>query len=197
MTNETTFRILAGIVFITMFAVSIYYRSRADREGGELDKSQGQDFLKVIRLIALLILLPLFAYFINPDWVSWARFVLPDWVRWTAVVFAFALIPVFVWIFRSIGTGISPTEATRQSHQLVTHGPYLYVRHPLYTAGVLVYLALTAITAMWWIAATMLPVVAVLMIYRTPKEEANLIAEFGDHYRQYMAQTGRYLPKLG
>ena len=57
--------------------------------------------------------------------------------------------------------------------------------------------ALTAITAMWWIAATMLPVVAVLMIYRTPKEEANLIAEFGDHYRQYMAQTGRYLPKLG
>ena len=79
MTNETTFRILAGIVFIIMFAVSIYYRSRADREGGELDKSQGQGFLKVIRLIALLILLPLFAYFINPDWVSWARFALPDW----------------------------------------------------------------------------------------------------------------------
>ena len=172
MTNETTFRILAGIVFITMFAVSIYYRSRADREGGELDKSQCQGFLKIIRLIALLILLPLFAYFINPDWA-----------RWTAVVIAFALIPVFVWIFRSIGAGISPTEATRQDQQLVTHGPYRYVRHPLYTAGVLVYLALTAITAMWWIAATMLPVVAVVIIYRTPKEETNLIAEFGDHYR--------------
>ena len=34
------------------------------------------------------------------------------------------------------------------------------------------------------------------MAIRTPQEEANLIAKFGDEYRQYMKRTGRFLPKL-
>jgi protein-S-isoprenylcysteine O-methyltransferase Ste14 len=37
-------------------------------------------------------------------------------------------------------------------------------------------------------------VFAVLAV-RTPKEEARLIAKFGDQYREYMKTTGRYLPK--
>jgi protein-S-isoprenylcysteine O-methyltransferase Ste14 len=36
-----------------------------------------------------------------------------------------------------------------------------------------------------------------LLALRTPKEEQRLIDRFGDDYRQYMAQTGRFLPKLG
>jgi protein-S-isoprenylcysteine O-methyltransferase Ste14 len=36
---------------------------------------------------------------------------------------------------------------------------------------------------------------AVLAI-RTPTEEANLIAKFGDDYRAYMQRTGRFLPRL-
>ena len=37
----------------------------------------------------------------------------------------------------------------------------------------------------------------ILMAIRTPKEEANLIAKFGDEYREYMKRTGRFLPKIG
>ena len=36
----------------------------------------------------------------------------------------------------------------------------------------------------------------ILMAIRTPKEEANLIAKFGDEYREYMRRTGRFLPRL-
>jgi protein-S-isoprenylcysteine O-methyltransferase Ste14 len=35
------------------------------------------------------------------------------------------------------------------------------------------------------------------MAWRTPKEEANLIAKFGDEYQEYMKRTGRFFPKLG
>lgn len=35
-----------------------------------------------------------------------------------------------------------------------------------------------------------------LLILRTPSEEAQLVAKFGDSYRDYMARTGRFLPKL-
>jgi len=36
----------------------------------------------------------------------------------------------------------------------------------------------------------------IAMAIRTPKEEANLIAKFGDEYRNYMKTTGAFLPKL-
>jgi protein-S-isoprenylcysteine O-methyltransferase Ste14 len=38
--------------------------------------------------------------------------------------------------------------------------------------------------------------VILLLALRTPREEQRLIDKFGDDYRQYMAQTGRFFPKL-
>jgi protein-S-isoprenylcysteine O-methyltransferase Ste14 len=34
-----------------------------------------------------------------------------------------------------------------------------------------------------------------ILAWRTPREEAHLLAQFGDEYRNYMARTGRYLPR--
>ena len=50
------------------------------------------------------------------------------------------------WLFSSIGTGITPTSATRSEHKLVTRGPYRWVRHPLYTVGSTVFVAFGLIT---------------------------------------------------
>jgi len=38
--------------------------------------------------------------------------------------------------------------------------------------------------------------VLVLLAIRTPKEERMLLERFGDAYRQYMATTGRFFPRL-
>jgi len=35
-----------------------------------------------------------------------------------------------------------------------------------------------------------------LLAIRARKEEQNLIARFGDAYRNYMQQTGRFVPRL-
>ena len=99
------------------------------------------------------------------------------------------------WLFSSIGSGITPTSATRKNHQLVTSGPYRWVRHPLYTFGSSMFIALGLMADSWFIAA--LGILAFLaMAIRTPKEEANLIETFGDEYKEYMKRTGRYFPKL-
>lgn len=104
------------------------------------------------------------------------------------------MIPAIVWLFRTIGTNISPRETTREGHQLVVTGPYRYIRHPLYSFGFAFYAAL---------ATALRPILALLIVAfglptrRTLKEEQNLIARFGDDYRRYMAQTGRFLPRLG
>lgn len=196
MLNEDLFRIVTALILIAAFVISGYFRSKADREGGRLNDPQGQRLVRVLRLLGLVAFLPLIGYLIYPAWVAWARFTLPDWVRWLAAVVAVSLLPVFVWIFVSLGPNISPTAATRQGHTLVTHGPYRWVRHPLYTSGLIMALALTLLTSLWWLPVAGLPPLIVLW-WRTPKEEARLMETFGEAYREYMQRTGRFFPKLG
>ncbi|MFQ5946089.1 MAG: methyltransferase family protein [Anaerolineae bacterium] len=150
----------------------------------------------VLRLLGLAAVSPLLLYLINPQWVSWARLSLPHWVRMAAAIVAIGTVPVIYWIFSTLGNSISPTEATREGHTLVTHGPYRWVRHPLYSVGVLFYLSLSLVTALWWLPLASLPAL-ILLVRRTEAEEANLIAAFGDDYRGYMQQTGRFLPGVG
>jgi protein-S-isoprenylcysteine O-methyltransferase Ste14 len=36
-----------------------------------------------------------------------------------------------------------------------------------------------------------------LLVIRTRREEEQLVARFGDSYRDYMNRTGRFLPRVG
>ena len=87
------------------------------------------------------------------------------------------------------------TVTIREDHRLVTSGPYRYIRHPLYTMGLLLFSSLSLIAANWFMMlGTVLAFVLVSL--RLPKEEAALIEAFGDEYRAYMQRTGRFLPRL-
>lgn len=195
MGNELAFRIATVLLLAAAMSISISFRHKAERTGGAMERPEGQKTLIVLRLLGLLALLPLLAWLINPAWVTWARFSAPDWLRWLAVLVAAFMIPALYWMFRSLGLNISPTEATRQGHQLVTQGPYRWIRHPLYSFGLVFFLALTLVTCLWTLAVGMLVPVAILM-WRTPKEEARLVEKFGDDYRVYMQRTGRFFPRL-
>ena len=133
---------------------------------------------------------------IVPQWMAWSKIGLPEWARWLGVGLGVASDGLIYWLFSSIGDGISPASATRKEHKLSTSGPYRWVRHPLYTVGTSLFISFGLMADNWFIA--LLGVLAfIVMAIRTPKEEANLIAKFGDEYREYMKTTGRFLPKLG
>lgn len=193
---ENPLRIAVAVLLVSAFAISIYYRHRARRRGGELDRSQGTSTLVALRLVALAAFVPLLLWLVHPQWARWAQVELAAGLRWAAVIAAAALLPAFVWLFRTIGNNISPRETTRAGHALVTDGPYRYIRHPLYTFGAAFYALIAVATGLWWLAV-FLGIAFAALAWRTPREEANLIALFGDDYRRYMATTGRYLPHLG
>jgi protein-S-isoprenylcysteine O-methyltransferase Ste14 len=96
-------------------------------------------------------------------------------------------------MFRS-GKNITDTVVTRRA-PAGHHGPYRWIRHPLYTFGTLFFLGLGLIAASWLILL-MACLAFYLLSLRTPKEEAQLLARFGEEYAAYMQQTGRYLPRL-
>lgn len=196
--NENTFRILAGIVLLSCMAISISSRSRADRESREKVswKDEGILMILLLRGFGLVLWFSTLAYLLNPDWMSWSKFGAPDPVRWIGVGLGILSIGLVYWVFSSIGTGITPTVATRTDHKLVTAGPYRWVRHPLYTAGTLLMIAFGMMADNWFIVI-LGALAPFLLATRVPNEEAHLIEKFGDEYRRYMTRTGRFLPRLG
>jgi protein-S-isoprenylcysteine O-methyltransferase Ste14 len=196
--NENIFRILAGLTLFTAIGISSYFRRKADRESGEkISRSvDGSAMMTLIRIGGLLLWLSPLVYLINPYWMAWSKVGLPEWARWLGVGIGVLCVFGVYWLFSSIGSGITPTSATRKQHTLVTSGPYRWVRHPLYTVGSSLFIAFGMMADNWFIAGLGI-LTFILMAARTPKEEANLIEKFGDEYREYMKQTGRFLPKLG
>jgi len=70
---------------------------------------------------------------------------------------------------------------------------YAIVRHPLYLAWALAFWAIPTMTAGHLLfAATM----CVYMIVATLFEERDLVAHFGQSYREYQQNVGRFVPRL-
>lgn len=195
--KENVFRVLAGLIFFSGLGVSGYFRRKADRaSGGSVSRRvDGSVMMTTIRIGGLLLWLSPLLYLIHPGWMAWSRAGLPGWVRWLGVGMGVTCVALIYWLFKSIGSGMTPTSATREQHVLVTSGPYRWVRHPLYTVGSSFIVSFGIMADNWFIAG--LGVLAfMLMAARTPAEEANLVAKFGDEYRVYMQRTGRFLPRL-
>ena len=166
------------------------------RTGEKLDRRQEGIFILVaLRLAGLAGMAGLIAYLIDPACMAWAAVPLPVWLRWTGVGLALIAGSLLVWMFRTLGRNLTDTVVTRKQHTLVTNGPYRWVRHPLYSSAALAIIGNSLIAANWFIFVAGCLVLLMLVI-RTRKEEQNLIAKFGDDYRNYMQRTGRFVPRL-
>jgi protein-S-isoprenylcysteine O-methyltransferase Ste14 len=76
-----------------------------------------------------------------------------------------------------------------RGHQVVTGGPYRYVRHPMYVGIILLFPCMTLFLGSWW---ALLPasLIAMLMVVRTALEDRTMRAELPG-YAEY-AQRVRY-----
>ncbi len=84
----------------------------------------------------------------------------------------------------------------QQRRSLATTGAYAYVRHPQYVGFILVMLGFLV---QWPTILTlaMFPVLTVMYVKLARTEERVAIEEFGDAYRQYMAEVPGFVPRLG
>lgn len=196
--NENTYRLWAIGIFLIGAGISGYFRRKADRDTGEKisPRAEGLPIMISLRVFGLALWLGVFAYLINPAWMHWSQVSLPTSARITGLALGVLADLLAYWVFSNLGTNVSPSVATRKRHQLVTSGPYRWVRHPLYTMGMISYLSFAIMAANWYIAALAV-ITFIILLIRLPKEEAGLIERFGDDYRRYMQQTGRFLPRLG
>ncbi|MCB0837081.1 MAG: isoprenylcysteine carboxylmethyltransferase family protein [Bacteroidetes bacterium] len=195
--EEYTFRIALALIFVSGFGISGYFRRKADQQTGEKISRNvdGKTMSTIIKIGGLILWLSPIAYMVYPPAMAWAKIGLPEGFRWAGIALGFICVPLIYWLFSSIGSGISPTSATRQEHKLITKGPYRWVRHPLYTIGASNFVAFGLIADNWFIILLGI-FTFIIMAIRTPKEEANLIEKFGEEYKAYMQKTGRFFPRI-
>lgn len=76
---------------------------------------------------------------------------------------------------------------------LVQHGAYAYIRHPLYSS--LLLFSFGAFLKRVNGITTALILLAIIMLYLTAKvEEREVLKKFGDEYIRYMAKTRMFIP---
>lgn len=197
MSGEQIFRWLFVAAFVGAFVISGAFRYRARQTGETIPRArEGNQNLALRIAFAIVFYLSMLTYAINPAWMAWSALPVPIWLRWTGVAVAFAMLPLLWWVMVSIGKNISETFLTKESHQLVTHGPYRWVRHPLYSVATILFVALGVTAANGLIIALALIAFAGIAMYVVPKEEAELIRKFGPAYQAYQTRTGRFLPLL-
>ena len=197
MEETQLFRWILAAVLIANMGISATFRHRARRQSGTIPRRQeGGAFLALRMLVALPLLFSILAYLFRPQWMSWSTLELPIVWRWLGAGLGLLTVPLIYWVFSNLGKNVSETTLTKERHELVTTGPYRWIRHPLYTFGSLFLASIALLTASWLIGSLTVVAVVLVALVVMPREERALIDKFGDSYRDYQQRTGRWLPRI-
>jgi protein-S-isoprenylcysteine O-methyltransferase Ste14 len=193
---EPIFRILLPLLIIAFAAHRGYYVRKHGKEENTLKQREEGLASKIAGLLGLVGLITVTVYAIKPAWLSWAALPLPLWLRWTGIGIALLGFALLQWAQTTLGKSWSDTPRMIKEQSLITSGPYQFIRHPIYTAFLLILGSTLFISANWLIGSAWLGMTLLELASRIRFEEDLMLEYFGDQYHEYMKRTGRLLPKL-
>lgn len=197
MNNDLMFRILLMALLVFFVAHRGYYTKKYGRPESDIVTARGRSTTQsVANGLSLLALLATAVYLFAPQLLAWASLPFPLWLRWAGVGLAVVGFALLQWAHSALSRNWSDHPRLLAGQQLVTGGPYRWIRHPIYTAFLIIlsaplFLSANLLVGVAWIASTALEVVS-----RVGYEEALLAEQFGESYQAYASQTGRLLPRL-
>lgn len=101
---------------------------------------------------------------------------------------------LFYWSHADLGTNWSVTLEVREKHQLVTHGMYRFVRHPMYLSLLVYYLGQALVLPNLFAGPGCGLAMVLVFMFRLRPEERMMLEAFGKDYEAYRARTKRLVP---
>ena len=197
METEYIFRILLPVLIIGFALHRGYYvKFHSKPEDATVKQQEEGTLSKIAGLLGMAGFVSVIAYVINPSWLEFAQLSLPIWVRWAGVGIAILGFSLLQWAQVTLANSWSDTPRMMKEQSLITKGPYKFIRHPIYTAFILILGSPLLISSNWLIGLCWLGMTTLEVVSRISFEETLMIEFFGDQYRNYMKKTGRLLPKL-
>ncbi len=123
------------------------------RASSPSDRGGGWVLAQTILMVVIVVLV-----FLPPFW--------PGELSYVGIPLAAVGAAGFVWSARSLGASLTPYPRPRETGELIEKGPYRFVRHPIYAAGLLFFLGVglssslpatlgaLALGLLWWRKAT-------------------------------------------
>ena len=197
MTLEWVFQLMQGIFFVGFILHRAYYnRKYPPDERATLEEQQKGIPEQLANFLSLPALIGTLLYIFYPNWMEWSAFYLPDWSRWLGALIALGGFGLLEWSHRALGKNWSDQPRITEGQSFVTDGPYRRVRHPIYTAFLMILGSSLLISANWFIGGLWIIMTAVDIRSRIKFEEEKLLARFGEEYQAHRKKTGALLPKL-
>lgn len=196
---ETDMKIVFGVMALMILSAVGHANHKAQKLHGARFAQAANEVPWLIWIRGLLgvpLWVVLIGWLISADWLPWALVELPAWARWSGVALAGVVSLLFWWIHLTLGSNYHGAMGLHEDHQLVTNGPYRFVRHPTYVAFPLTMIALFLLSANWLLGLVGFALTLTIGLCRAPSEESQLLERFGDRYRAYEARTGRFFPRL-
>ena len=179
---------------VYLWAFSPEFRLVRSAANADRGKPASQD-ARSLQVIIIGMWLGLFAAF---PLAFIARFAFPAAARvpalWagTALLAAGSLLRRHCW--RMLGRYFTGNVQTVTGQQVIDRGAYAYVRHPSYTAGIMMFAGIGLALGSWLSAAITLGTSIAVYTYRVRIEEAALAAALGQPYLDYMKTRKRFIP---
>jgi protein-S-isoprenylcysteine O-methyltransferase Ste14 len=101
-------------------------------------------------------------------------------------------IGIAIWGRTYIGRNWGMPMSLREGHELVTTGPYAFVRHPIYTGILVAAVGTTLVQSFPWIL--LLTAFSAYFVYAAKAEERSMTRQFPNEYPNYMNRTKMLIP---
>lgn len=183
--------LLGLIVYIAIRGV---FGGRTKRNEKVVSRVDTRDRALVGLVFVGTIILPVL-YLFTP-WLRFADYHLPLVMAWCGAALMLAALWLFWRAHVDLGLNWSITLEMRKEQELITHGVYRRIRHPMYAAILLFAVAQGLLLQNWLAGWAGLVTFAILYFIRTPREEKMMSECFGESYRDYMRRTGRLWPRF-
>ena len=116
------------------------------------------------------------------------------WLLFAGLMVAGLALALFALAMWTLDTQYTPAHASHLPNQIITTGPYRFIRHPVYTSNLLLLGSMFLASGSLWITLNL----GILIAYYLPtiaREEQAMKQRFPE-YRQYVQRTGRFFPRF-
>ncbi len=115
------------------------------------------------------------------------------WTFWLGAAITLSGLLFAIWARVTLGANWSRSVTIKQNHELITAGPYRFVRHPIYTG------LLTAFAGSAFATTEVRGILAFLLVflslgYKLRLEEKWMRSQFGETYIDYSRRTAALIP---
>ncbi len=183
----TVYDLLLIILWITFLA---YWLISGRKIKVHIRKDDIYIRLYVAIVVILLWSIPLVRQFLTQSGVS--SISLSPIVNIIGIILCIAGFMLAIWARVHLGRNWGMPMSVKKDAELVTTGPYAYIRHPIYAGILLAMLGSALASIMWWLVAFV--IFSIYLVYSSRVEEKMMIQQFPDKYPEYKNKTKMLIP---